>query len=253
VTTPRATAWDRADSGAMETDPARTAFICAMPMELKPLARRLGLKKSQVDGVTVHTGTLGSDPVVAIVTGMGPQLATAGIERLLNVMSVSRVVVVGITGALENVTPIGTLIRPETVVDAATGTEYRPSPLGGGTPTGKMWTTDGITTDPDVLARLRAEGVVSLDMETAALAAVCERRGIPWSVFRVISDRASDGTIDEEVFHMSNQDGTPNPRAIVRYFLKHPRRLVSMPRMARGAVMAAAKAADAAISASRGA
>ena len=47
-------------------------------------------------------------------------------------------------------------------------------------------------------------------METAAIAKCCEERGIPWSVFRVISDRASDGTVDEEVFQLSNQDGTPN-------------------------------------------
>ena len=58
MTTRRAATRDGADSGAMETDPGRTAFICAMPMELKPLARRLALKKSQVDGVTVGSGTL---------------------------------------------------------------------------------------------------------------------------------------------------------------------------------------------------
>ena len=33
-----------------------------------------------------------------------------------------------------------------------------------------MWTTDTLTTDLDVLAELRAQGVVSLDMETAAIA-----------------------------------------------------------------------------------
>jgi adenosylhomocysteine nucleosidase len=235
----------------MDDDAGRTAFVCAMPMEVKPLVRKLSLAKSQIGDVSVHTGTLGSDRVVAIVTGMGTKLATAGIERLLGVMPVRRVVVVGITGALEDLTPIGALVDPEIVVDGATGTEYRPSPLGGGTPAGKMWTSDTLTTDPGVLADLRARGVVSLDMETAALAAVCEARGIPWSVFRAISDRASDGTIDEEVFQMSNQDGTPNPRAIIRYFLKHPGRLASMPRMRKGAVLAADRAADAAIRACR--
>ena len=73
-----------------------------------------------------------------------------------------------------------------------------------------MWTTNGLTTRPSDLEALLAQGVVSLDMETAAIAELCEARGIPWSVFRVISDRASDGTVDEEVFHLSNQDGTPN-------------------------------------------
>ncbi len=220
-----------------------------MPMEVKPLVRRLSLRKERVGKLDVHSGALGSRPVVAIVTGMGTKLATEGLERLLDATAVERVVVVGITGALENETPIGTLVLPEVVVDSASGDEHRPAPLGGGTPAGRMWTTDTLTTDPGVLADLRARGVVSLDMETAALAAVCESRGIPWSVFRAISDRASDGTIDEEVFHLSNQDGTPNPRAVVRYFLRHPGRIGAMARMAKGARLATEKAADAAIAA----
>ena len=110
----------------------------------------------------------------AIVTGMGTELATAGTTRLLDAVPVERVVVVGITGAVENETPIGTLVLPEVVVNGATGGEYRPAPLGEGTPAGTMWTTDTLITDLDEIAGLRARGVVSLDMETAAIAALCE-------------------------------------------------------------------------------
>lgn len=225
----------------------RIAFVCAMPMELKPLVRKLSLRKATVGDVELRTGTLGGREVVAIVTGMGTALASKATERLLDAVEVERVVVVGITGAVENVTPIGTLILPEVVVDSATGTEHRPAPLGDGTPHGKMWTTDVLNTDLGIVAGLREQGVVSLDMETAAIAESCERRGIPWSVFRVISDRATDGSVDEEVFHLSNQDGTPNPRAIVRYFLTHPRRIPRMARLAKGAKLATETAADAAI------
>jgi hypothetical protein len=110
-----------------------------------------------------------------------------------------------------------------------------------------MWTGDELTTDLDVVAALRETGVVCLDMETAAIAALAEQRGIPWSVFRVISDRATDGTVTDEVFHLSNQDGTPNGRAVLRFFLRHPGRLPAMARMAKGAKLATEHAADAAI------
>jgi nucleoside phosphorylase len=166
---------------------------------------------------------------------------------MLDAVSVDRVVVVGITGAVENETPIGTLILPEVVVNSATGTEHRPAVLGDGTSHGTMWTTDVLLTDPDHIAGLRARGVVSLDMETAAIAELCESRGIPWSVFRVISDRATDGSIDEEVFHLSNQDGTPNGKAVARYFLKHPGHIPRMARLAKGAKLATEAAAEAAI------
>ncbi|HMG28444.1 MAG TPA: 5'-methylthioadenosine/S-adenosylhomocysteine nucleosidase [Acidimicrobiia bacterium] len=228
------------------------AFICAMPMELTPLVEKLELQKTEIDGVKVHRGTLDGRQVVAIVTGMGTKLATQATERLLDATPVDRVVVVGITGAVENETPIGTLVLPEAVVDSATGTEYRPDPMGGGEPHGKIWTGDVLLTDPDVIADLRAKGVVSLDMETAAIAESCERRGIPWSVFRVISDRATDGSVDEEVFRLSNQDGTTNPKAVAAYFAKHPQRIPQMARLAKGAKLATRTAADAAIRACGG-
>jgi len=232
------------DIGPAATD---LAVICAMPMEVRPMVRKLSLHRTTIGGAPAYSGVLGDRSIVAIVTGMGTELARGRTERLVDHVSVKRVVVVGITGALDDVTPIGTLVRPEFVVNGATGAEYRPSPLGAAAPAGTMWTSDGLITEPAELARLRARGVVALDMETASIAAVCDERGIPWSVFRVISDRASDGSINEEVFQLSNQDGTPNPRTILRYFLRHPGSIPRMVKLANGARQAAAAAADAAI------
>jgi len=227
--------------------PLPVAFVVAMPMELVPLTRALSLERPGDSETWV--GRLGERPVVAVVTGMGTALATAGVERLLAGTAVERVVVVGITGAVHDETPIGTLIRPSVVVDGASGTEFRPTPLGPDPAQGVMWTSDSLITDADTLGRLRDTGVVSLNMETAAVAAVCERRGVPWSVVRAISDRATDGSVDEEVFHLSNQDGTPNPKAVAAYVAKHPGRIPAMARMAKGAKLATRRAADEAIAA----
>jgi adenosylhomocysteine nucleosidase len=232
------------------TPDGRIAFVFAMPLELEPFARSLSLTETQINGMTAHEGTLDGRDVVAIVTGMGTALATAGVRQLLDAIPVRWVLVVGITGALEDETPIGTLVLPEIVVNSETGREFRPAPLAVGTPSGRMWTTNGLTTNADDLARLRGEGVVSLDMETAAIAEICESRDIPWSVFRVISDRASDGTVTEEVFQLSNQDGTPNPAAIERYIAEHPERLPLLAKMAEDAALATRTAVEAAISAS---
>ena len=188
--------------------------------------------------------------MVAIVTGMGTELATAGTRRLLDAVPVRWVLVVGITGALENETPIGTLVLPEIVVNSETGREFRPAPLADGTPAGKMWTTNGLTTNA-ARPRRAARRKVSCrsTWRPRRSPSCCEARGIPWSVFRVISDRASDGTVDEEVFHLSNQDGTPNPEAIERYIAEHPERLPLLAQMAEDAKLATRTAVDAAISA----
>ncbi len=224
------------------------AFVCAMPMELTPLARDLELNETSEGGRTVHRGRLGDREVVAIVTGMGPELAARGIEALLDVFAVDHVLVVGITGALENETPIGTVVLPEIVVDSASGREHRHVPIGDAAHEGRMLTTHGLTTELDVLAALRDEGVVSLDMETAAIAHACDRRGVPWSVFRAISDRPSDG-IDAEMFATSNQDGTPNPGAAAAYFAKHPEKAELLVQLGENATLATERAAAAAIEA----
>jgi len=218
-----------------------------MPIELTPVVRMLSLTETEVNGTTLYTGVLDGHEVVAIVTGMGMDLALAGMQRLLDAVPVRWVLVVGITGALESETPIGTLVWPEVVVNSETGQEFRPNLLGDATPKGRMWTTNGLTTQKSDLETLRASGVVSLDMETAAIAEICEARGIPWTVYRVISDRANDGTVDEEVFHLSNQDGTPNHAAIEKYMAEHPERLPLMAKMAEDAKLATRTAAEAAI------
>ena len=115
-----------------------------------------------------------------------------------------------------------------------------------------MWTTDTLITDLDVVAGLRDDGVVSMDMETAATAEVCERRGIPWSVFRTISDRVTDGVLDEEVFQLSNQDGSPNLKAALSYMVRHPGRLPALARVMKEAKLATEHAAEAAIAAVSG-
>jgi adenosylhomocysteine nucleosidase len=221
-----------------------TALICAMPMELTPLVKKLGLKS---DGNKRKVG----DGVVAIYTGMGTELATKSTEALFAaVPDIKRVVVFGITGAVDNDIEIGALIVPATVRNSETGEDFTPHGSNGHPANGVMWTTNIITPESE-LAALIAQGIVSLDMETAAIAKCCEARGVPWEVYRTISDRASDGQITEEVFKLSNQDGSPNIGRVVRFFLKHPNKIPAMVKLARGARVATNNAADAAIAAWR--
>jgi nucleoside phosphorylase len=219
------------------------AFVCAMPMELRPLLRRLGLRKIG----SGYVGRIGDSEVIAVTSGIGTALARAAVVALLDAVDVEWVIVVGITGAIENETPIGSLVLPEVVVNGADGSRHRPKPLPLGDAHGTMWTTDTLLLDPSVHADLLARGVVSLDMETAAVAEVCEERGVAWSVVRAISDRASDGSVDAEIFGLSNQDGSANLPAVARYVVRHPGAVPRLVRLARGSKLATERAADAAI------
>ena len=228
-----------------------TAFVCAMPMEMRALAKRIDFEKRDVNGLEVRTGTLDGEPVVGFVTGMGPELATKGIDRLLAAVQPERVVVFGITGAVENETPIGTVMMPATVIDHATGRTHEHRPPGGEPCHGALWTTN-VMTPPSELPGLIERGVIALDMETAAYAMSCERDGVPWSVHRTISDHPKD-EIDDELFSMMNMDGTPNWGNIVRYVVKHPVRSAGMLKMGKNGKLATGNAAEAAIAAARAA
>jgi adenosylhomocysteine nucleosidase len=91
--------------------------------------------------------------------------------------------------------------------------------------------------------------VVALDMETAAVAKVCDEHDVPWSVVRAISDRAGDGTVDGETVGLTHPDGRPNVSAVARYLVRHPDALPRLVRLGKGAKLAAARAAETAINA----
>jgi adenosylhomocysteine nucleosidase len=224
-------------------------FVCAMPMELTPLAEKLSLVEEQVGDTTVHAGKLGDHDVVAIVSGMGTAYAREGTERMLDAFAVAHVVSIGIMGGMENETPIGTVLLPEVVLHRGVGSEHRPTPLGDGTHAGMLATGDEFTTEDDYVAVLRGSGVIGLDMETAEIARVCEERGIPWSVFRAISDQPADAAVTSAAFELSNLDNTPNHEAIEKFFAERPEMAEHMQRLMENSTLAAEAAAQAAIDA----
>jgi len=221
------------------------AFVCAMPIELRPLRRRLRLRKTGLG----YAGRIDDRPVVAVITGIGTALAHAATVRLLEAVDVEWVVVVGIAGATANQTPIGALVLPQLVINGADGSGHRPTPLPVGDAHGKLWTSDELLLDPALQADLRADGVVALDMETAAVAKVCDERGVRWSVVRAISDRAGDRGVDAEIVGLSHPTGRPNLSNVARYLFRRPGALPRLLTLANGANIAAGRAADAAIKA----
>jgi adenosylhomocysteine nucleosidase len=219
-----------------------------MRQELAPLVRKLALRRAESD-TALYVGLAGRVEVVAALTGIGTQAAAAATERLLVATKLDHVLVVGIAGGVDANQRIGSLIAPELVVDLTSGRELRPVQLGELPPHGRLVTSDRLVTGQGEAAALKQSGVVGLDMETAAVAAVCERRGCPWSVFRAISDRVTDGTTDPAVLALAGPDGSGDLGAVARYLLARPWRIVRLMRLALGTLRAANAAADAAIQA----
>jgi adenosylhomocysteine nucleosidase len=212
-----------------------------MKSELRSVVKAFALEPGSINGVAVHTGSVGNADVIATTTGMGTALATRATERLLGLGEFDRVVVVGIAGGVGPSIGIGDVVIPRVVVDGATGTPYQPAPIDAPTARGTIVTSDDFIIDPVRLDELIAEGVIAVDMETGSVAAACAARGVPWSAVRAISDRAEEG--DAEMPGLAHSDGTPNSSAILKYFARHPGRIPYMLKVGRGSVLAAKNAA----------
>jgi nucleoside phosphorylase len=170
---------------------------------------------------------------------------------MLDLGGIGHVLVVGVAGGIGPTVAIGDLVVPERVLDLDSGAEHRPARLGAETPRGTLVTCGKLVTDLQVIGRLERAGAVAIDMETSAVAAVCERRGCPWSVFRAISDRADDGSSDPALLGLAGPDGSGDLAAVARFVLRQPWRIPQLVRLGRGLHRATACAAGAAVRALR--
>lgn len=215
-----------------------------MDVELQPLVRLLALEQR---GPGVWEGTHDGVDVVALPTTIGMAAGAGAAQRIIE-LGVDHVMVVGIAGAIANETPIGLVLTPEVVVERATGRRFGPVQLRNEEPHGVISCGDDLITDRATLDALAGEGVIALDMETAAVAAVCVDAGVPWSVYRSISDRAGEGLINPELFAATKPDGSADPEALQRW-LADPAQRAVLERLARDCAVATEAAAQAAIAA----
>ncbi|MEY2459604.1 MAG: adenosylhomocysteine nucleosidase, partial [Acidimicrobiaceae bacterium] len=213
------------------TTAERVLVFAPMPSEMRPVVKLLGLQRTGEQGkLPVYTGRCGDSEVVLTGTGVGPALANEAADRMLDGAAFDRVIVCGIAGGLAPASVVGDLVVPEEVYDGATGERFRATAVAGVTPKGVIRMGDGDDyefRDADV-DRLVSEGVTALDMETAAVARVCERHNVPWIAFRVISDMAGDNSLGGDVLGLVDEYGKPKAWPSIKYLLTHPKRIPLM-------------------------
>jgi adenosylhomocysteine nucleosidase len=219
-------------------------MLAPMDIELQPIVRLAGLER---DG-SVWRGAVGAVEVVAILTNIGMANGTLAATRILE-HRVDHVFVVGIAGAVDPALSIGDMIFPEVVVDRASGRASKPAPVGSASLRGILSCGDDLIVEATTLGALAGDGVIALDMETAAVAAVCDGAQVPWTAFRAISDHAGGGLISPEIFAFTRPDGSADHDAVLRYLDEHPDQGKVLAQLAHDSELATNNAAKAAIAA----
>jgi len=217
-----------------------TTLICtAVYAEAAPLIRRLQLRLESA------TGTYRNNDVAMIISGMGAERAREAIKGTLDREAPARVIVAGVSGGLDPRLEIGDVRSPESVIDAQTGEVFNPTDdAHGGDRQGALVTVARIAGTAADKATLRDTFNADLvDMETSAIAQVCDTQGVPWSCVRAVSD-AADDTIPAGIEALVKPDGRPATLPAVAFALTRPHRIPALIRLGRNTKIAAQRLAE---------
>ena len=204
--------------------------IAALPGEAK------SLRKS-----TAHWG--GSSPEVAL-SGIGPRAAGAAAEKLAWA-GAAGLVSFGYAGALKPALRSGTLILPDEIIDAD-GTRYSTDGAWLSALAAAISPDVPVVTGPllsvahmlasaeDKRAAHAATGAVAVDMESAAIAAVAGRMGLPFIAVRAVLDEAAHA-VPSAVLAAVDESGTVGLGRLVLALLARRREIATLIPLARAA------------------
>ena len=231
--------------------PRHVVVLAPMPLEMEAVVAAFGLSPTSDKPGAPANGRVGTSAVTALHIGMGPSSTRGATSRLFDAadpdhVPVDHVMIAGICGGLDPDLGVGTLVNPETVIDHTSGASYRHDPPGDAPRAGKLVTTEGVSFDRQLSLQLFREGCLGVDMESSAVAEVCEAHGCTWSVYRCISDRHFDDLLDERIVAMTNPDGSANLAEVERLMAADPELAGKLERLARDTTLAARLAAEAA-------
>ena len=220
--------------------------LAPMRTELSPIVRRLHLHRHRRGHGRTDTwmGRYGSFNVIAMMAGIGTHRSAAVADSMLLRARPDHVIVAGVAGGLSPDLVVGDLVVPATVQDLDTGTSHTAHQFGPQVPSGVLVTSNELH-GWDVLEEQAQAGVLAVDMETAAIAAVCDRASVPWTAFRALSDVVRDATVDASTLDLVHEDGSTNRAGVARYLARHPSRVRGLAAMGRDSAKATSAVAQA--------
>lgn len=126
--------------------------------------------------------------VECLHTGIGSAAANKALRTALDRAKYSHVIISGFAGGLLESLQVGDLIKPEGDLPAEGGNVMIKSVI--------LRESDSVLGDADSKAKFRAAtGADAVDMETAAIRAICEEFNVPFQVIRAISDDAQGSLV----------------------------------------------------------
>jgi len=167
----------------------KTAVIAALERELRPWVNGWPSVTLDFQGRTLRCYQRGE--IVAAAGGIGSARAEMAARAVVNKFRPQTLISAGVAGALIRSLKVGSVIRPNVIVDALTGSEYRFTAGGEIVGGGILVSADAIAESPHAKSSLVEQfHALAVDMEAAGVARVALRAQIDFRCVKAISDEA---------------------------------------------------------------
>lgn len=218
----------------VETESTPVLVVAALGRELAPLARRS------------HAG------LALIETGEGPRNASRVLRSWLEKKSARAVINIGFAGSLSPLLQIGDIVIAREVrshtesFDTGASQLFQLAERIQNARSAVAITVDEIVCEAKAKRRMAESLAVNeigwVDMESAAIASVCDSLEIPFLIARSISD-AFDEDLPLDFNRCRTSDGRVSPRKVVQSLIRRPRALKGLIELQRRSETCAEKLA----------
>lgn len=208
-----------------------------------------GIVTIRGNGFVIREGGLRGHRVVMILSGPGRKNATRATETLIDGHQPQRVVSAGFAGALSAKLKRNDILIADRLVTAEGGEIQVDTPAGllkkPGIHRGTLLTVDRVVRLPREKKSLNQHhGALTVDMETFAVAEVCQSRQTPFSAIRVINDTV-DEVLPSDVEHLMNQKtGASQLGAALGAICRRPASAKEMYQLRENALVASGRLAE---------
>jgi adenosylhomocysteine nucleosidase len=210
------------------------AVTFALPAESRDFIRRIRGTERREDGVRVTAGSVGKTNIEVVHTGVGCAIAEERFRRYLERSTPDFVIASGFAGATMKGCSVGDIILASNRSDPALLAFANRSLAQFKVRQGSLVTVPGMIDSKIEREELWSrEQAIAVDMETAAIAALCAQRGL-----RVLSLRALSDTPEEPfplpahvLFDVQRQ--RTMARRLVRYLVSRPGSMIRLIRFSR--------------------
>ncbi len=159
----------------------KIAIIAAMEREIQPLVQ--GWKTRTIEQLGRVYRIFESGNTTVICGGIGGEAARRATEALIKETSPTKILSVGLAGALDKALHVGDIVTPRFTINVSDGSRSE-NPDGRGT----LVTAPTVATAAQKLSYSKAYEAAAVDMEGAAVAQGAQAHGIDFAAIKVISD-----------------------------------------------------------------